>query len=101
MASKWSIESAPNIKMLINMVEAAGAIDEHENIFFPVEKTTHGVLEISKDKLLEYASTGISIGDLHKKLLEQADGSEWSDAIFDVQIPRSIPDPIDDEGPLT
>ena len=36
MASKWSIESAPNIKMLINMVEAAGAIDENENIFFPV-----------------------------------------------------------------
>jgi len=101
MASKWSIESAPNIKMLIHMVEAAGAIDEDENIFFPVEKITHGFLKISKDKLLEYASTGISIGDLYKNLLEQADGSEWSDATFDVQIPRSIPDPIDEEGPLT
>ena len=101
MASKWSIESAPNIKMLIHMVEGAGAIDEDENIFFPVEKITHGFLKISKDKLLEYASTGISIGDLYKTLLEQADSSEWSDATFDVQIPRSIPDPIDDEGPLT
>ena len=101
MASKWSIESAPNIKMLIHMVEAAGAIDEDENIFFPVEKITHGFLKISKDKLLEYASTGISIGDLYKNLLEQADGSEWSDVTFDVQIPRSIPDPIDEEGPLT
>jgi ribosomal protein S16 len=101
MASKWSIESAPNIKMLINMVEAAGAIDEDDNIFFPVEKITHGVLKVSKDKLLEYASTGISIGDLYKNLLEQEGDSEWSDTSFDVQIPRSIPDPIDEEGPLT
>ena len=101
MASKWSIESAPNIKMLINMVEAAGAIDENENIFFPVEKITHGFLKISKDKLLQYASTGISIGDLYKNLLEQEGDSEWSDTSFDVQIPRSIPDPIDEEGPLT
>jgi hypothetical protein len=101
MASKWSIESAPNIKMLINMVEAAGAIDEDENIFFPVEKTTHGFLKISKDKLLEYASTGISTSDLYKKILEQVDSSEWSDTSFDVQIPRSVPDPIDEEGPLT
>tara|TARA_B110000438_G_scaffold101351_1_gene100263 strand:+ start:149 stop:454 length:306 start_codon:yes stop_codon:yes gene_type:complete len=101
MSSKWSIESAPNIKMLINMVEAAGAIDENENIFFPVEKITHGFLKISKDKLLEYASTGISIGDLYKNLLEQEGDSEWSDTSFDVQIPRSIPDPIDEEGPLT
>ena len=101
MASKWSIESAPNIKMLINMVEAAGAIDENENIFFPVEKITHGFLKISKDKLLEYASTGISVGDLYKNLLEQEGDSEWSDTSFDVQIPRSIPDPIDEEGPLT
>ena len=38
MASKWSIESAPNIKMLIHMVEAAGAIDEDENIFFSSRK---------------------------------------------------------------
>jgi hypothetical protein len=101
MASKWSIESAPNIKMLIHMVEAAGAIDEDDNIFFPVEKNTHGFLKISKDKLLEHESTGINISELYKKLLEQVDSSEWSDASFDVQIPRSVPDPIDEEGPLT
>ena len=101
MASKWSIESAPNIKMLIHMVEAAGAIDEDENIFFPVEKTAHGFLKISKGKLLEYESTGISISDLYKKILEQVDSSEWTDTSFDVEIPRSVPDPIDEEGPLT
>ena len=101
MASKWSIESAPNIKMLINMVEAAGAIDEDENIFFPVEKTTHGFLKISKEQLLKYNTAEMSTGDLYKKLLEQVDGSEWSNVSFDVQIPRSIPDPIDEEGSLT
>ena len=100
MASKWSIESAPNIKMLINMVEAAGAVDEDENIFFPVEKTTHGFLKISKDELLEYASIGMSTGDLYKNLLEKVESSEWSNVSFDLQIPRSVPDPIDEEGPL-
>ena len=101
MASKWSIENSANIKMLINMIQTAGGIDEDDNMFLPVEKTEHGFLKISKDKLLEYASTGISIGDLYKNLLEQEGDSEWSDTSFDVQIPRSIPDPIDEEGPLT
>ena len=32
MASKWSIENASNIKMLINMIEAAGGVDEDENL---------------------------------------------------------------------
>ena len=27
------------------MVEAAGGVDEDENIFFPVEKTEHGLLK--------------------------------------------------------
>ena len=53
MASKWSIESAPNIKMLINMVEAAGAIDEDDNIFFPInsEHPSYGKLLTFKEKL--------------------------------------------------
>jgi hypothetical protein len=101
MPSKWSIESAPNIKMLISMIESAGGIDEDDNIFFPVEKVEQGFLKISKDKLLEYSSNGISISDFYKKLLEQIDESEWSNISYDVEIPRSIPDPIDEEGPLT
>ena len=48
MASKWSIENSANIKMLINMIQTAGGIDEDDNIFLPVEKTEHGFLKISK-----------------------------------------------------
>ena len=101
MASKWSIESVPNIKMLINMIESAGGVDEDENIFFPVERIEKGLLKVSKNKLLEHASNGMSTSDLYKKLLEQVDDSEWSNVSFEVQIPRSIPDPLDEEGPLT
>ena len=101
MASKWSIENVSNIKMLINMIEAAGGIDEDENIFFPVEKTEHGLLKVSKNELLEHASDGMSTSELHKRLLEQVDCSEWSNVSFDVEIPRSVPDLLDEEGPLT
>ena len=66
MASKWSIENVSNIKMLINMIEAAGGIDEDENVFSPVEKTEHGLLKVSKNKLLEHASDGMSTSDLFK-----------------------------------
>ena len=51
MASKWSIENSANIKMLINMIQTAGGIDEDDNIFLPVEKTEHSFLKISKEKL--------------------------------------------------
>ena len=101
MASKWSIESAPNIKMLINMIEAAGGVDEDENIYFPVEKTEHGLLKISKNELIEHASNEISTTDLHNKLIEKAHDLSWSNISFRVEIPRSIPDPQDEEGPLT
>jgi hypothetical protein len=101
MPSKWSIESAPNIKMLINMIESAGGVDEDDNIFFPVEKIENGFLKISKNMLLEHSSSGMSISDLYKKLLKQVGDSEWSNISYDVEIPRSIPDPIDEEGPLT
>ena len=43
----------------------------------------------------------MSISDFYKKLLEQVGDSEWSNISYDVEIPRSIPDPIDEEGPLT
>ena len=45
MASKWSIENSANIKMLINMIQTAGGIDEDNNIFLPVEKTEHCLLK--------------------------------------------------------
>jgi len=101
MASKWSIENSANIKMLINMIQTAGGIDEDDNIFLPVEKTEHGLLKISKEKLQEYESSGMSVSDLYRKLLEQSEDCDWSRVSIDIQIPRSIPDALDEEGPLT
>ena len=101
MASKWSIENSANIKMLINMIQTAGGIDEDDNIFLPVEKTEHGLLKISKEKLQEYESSGMSVSDLYSKLLIQSDDCDWSLVSIDIQIPRSIPDALDEEGPLT
>ena len=101
MASKWSIENSANIKMLINMIQTAGGIDEDDNIFLPVERTEHGFLKTSKQKLQEYESLGMSVSDLHKKLLEQSEDCDWSQVTIDIQIPRSVPDVLDEEGPLT
>ena len=101
MASKWSIENSANIKMLINMIQTAGGIDEDNNMFLPVEKTEHGLLKISKEKLQEYESSGMSVSDLYKKLLKQSEECDWFRVSIDIQIPRSIPDALDEEGPLT
>ena len=101
MASKWSIENSQNIKMLINMIQTAGGIDEDDNIFLPVEKTEHGLLKISKDKLLEYESSKMNISDLYNKLSKQAVDCDWSNVSYDIQIPRTVPDVMDEEGPLT
>ena len=101
MAFKWSIENSANIKMLINMIQTAGGIDEDNNIFLPVEKTEHSLLKTSKEKLQEYESSGMSVSDLYKKLLKQSEDCDWSQVSIDIQIPRSIPDALDEEGPLT
>jgi len=87
--------------MLINMIQTAGGIDEDDNIFLPVEKTEHGLLKISKEKLQEYESSGMSVSDLYKKLLKQSEECDWFRVSIDIQIPRSIPDALDEEGPLT
>jgi hypothetical protein len=101
MASKWSIENSVNIKMLLNMIQAAGGIDEDGNIFLPIEKTEYGLLKTSKEILEEHESSGMSISDLYNKLLEQTEGCHWSNSSVDIQIPRSVPDPLDEEGTLT
>jgi len=83
------------------MIDSAGGIDEDDNIFLPVEKTEHGVLKTSKEKLLEYESSGMSISDLSDKLLEQPEECDWTTISMDITIPRSTPDALDEEGPLT
>jgi len=83
------------------MIQTAGGIDEDDNIFLPIEKTEHGLLKISKEKLQEYESSGMSVSDLYNKLLKQSEDCDWSLVSIDIQIPRSIPDALDEEGPLT
>ena len=83
------------------MIQTAGGIDEEDNIFLPVEKIEHGLLKISKDKLLDYESSKMNISELYNKLAEQAVDCDWSNVYYDIQIPRSVPDVLDEEGPLT
>jgi len=83
------------------MIQTAGGIDEDNNIFLPAEKTEHGFLKISKEKLQEYESSGMSVSDLYNKLLKQSEDCDWVRVSIDIQIPRSIPDALDGEGPLT
>ena len=68
---------------------------------FTSRKTEHGLLKISTEKLQEYESSGMSVSYLYNKLLDQSEDCDWSLVSIDIQIPRSIPDALDEEGPLT
>ena len=57
--------------------------------------------KISKEKLQEYESSGMGVSDLYNKLLKQSEDCDWTPVSIDIQIPRSIPDALDEEGPLT
>ncbi len=76
------------LKQLISRCESYGEFDKQGNINFPVEKTETSFISISKEKLMEYESSGMNILELHDKLEEQADVCEWSDASLDIQLPK-------------
>ena len=101
MVTKWNIKNIDNIKMLINMIQVSGGIEEDGSILLPIERKEQGFVKTSKDVLLKFESSGKSISDLHDKLLEQSEDFDWSDGSIDIQIPRSVPDHLDEEGPLT
>ena len=89
MISKNNItRCAKTIKQLINRCESYGEFDKDENLYLTVEKTETSSLKISKDKLNEYESSGMSILELHQKLEGQADDCVWSDASLDIQMPK-------------
>ena len=48
MASKWSIENSANIKMLIDMIQTAGGIDEDNNTFYQQKKLNMVFLKFQK-----------------------------------------------------
>ena len=101
MVSKWNIKNIDNIKMLINMIQVSGGIEEDGSILLPIERKEQGFVKTSKDVLLKFEASGKSVSDLHDKLLEQSEDFDWSDVSIDIQIPRSVPDHLDEEGPLT
>ena len=101
MVSKWNIKNIDNIKMLINMIQVAGGIEEDGSILLPIERKEQGFVKTSKDVLLKFEASGKNVSDLHDKLLEQSEDFDWSEGSVDIQIPRSVPDQLDEEGPLT
>ena len=89
MISKNNItRCAKTIKQLINRCESYGEFDKDGNLYLTVEKTETSSLKISKDKLNEYESSGMSILELHQKLEGQVDDCVWSDASLDIQMPK-------------
>ena len=89
MISKNNItRCAKTIKQLINRCESYEKFDKDGNLHLPVEKTEYSSLKISKNKLNECESSGMSILELHQKLEGQADDCVWSDAYLDIQMPK-------------
>ena len=89
MISKNNItRCAKTIKQLINRCESYGEFDKDGNLHLPVEKTEYSSLKISKDKLNECESSGMSILELHQKLEGQTEDCVWSDASLDIQMPK-------------
>lgn len=89
MISKNNItRSVKTLKQLISRCESYGEFDKDGNLHLPVEKTEHSFVSVSKEKLMEYESNGMTVVELHTKLEEQGDDCEWSDVSLDIQMPK-------------
>ena len=89
MISKNNItRSAKTLKQLISRCESYDEFGEDGSLRLPVEKTECSFVSISKETLVEYESSGMTILDLHQKLEEQMSDREWSDASIDIQMPK-------------
>ena len=89
MISKNNItRCAKTIKQLISRCESYGEFGKDGSLHLTVEKTEYSSLKISKEKLNEYESSGMSILELHQRLETQIDDCVWSDASLDIQMPK-------------
>ncbi len=89
MISKNNItRCAKTLKQLISRCESYGEFDKDGNLHLPVEKTESSSIKISKERLKEYESSGMSILELHQKLEEQTIECDWSDVELDIQMPK-------------
>ena len=89
MISKNNItRSVKTLKQLISRCESYGEFGENGSLRLPVEKTEYSFVSISKEKLVDYESGGMTILDLHQKLEEEMGDCEWSDVSIDIQMPK-------------
>ena len=89
MISKNNItRSMKTLKQLISRCESYGEFGEDGSLRLPVQKTEYSFVSISKEKLLDYESGGMTILDLHQKLEEKMGDCEWSDVSIDIQMPK-------------
>ena len=89
MISKNNItRSAKTLKQLISRCESYGEFGEDGSLRLPVEKTECSFVSISKEKLMEYESNGMTTLDLHQKLEGKIDDCEWSDTSIDIKMPN-------------
>ena len=89
MISKNNItRSVKTLKQLISRCESYGEFDEDGSLRLPVEKTEYSFVSISKEKLVDYESGGMTILDLHQKLEEKMGDCEWSDVSINIQMPK-------------
>ena len=89
MISKNNItRSVKTLKQLVSRCESYGEFGEDGSLRLPVEKTEYSFVSISKEKLLDYESGGMTILDLHQKLEEKMGDCEWSDVSIDIQMPK-------------
>ena len=76
------------LKQLISRCESYGEFGEDGSLRLPVEKTEYSFVSISKEKLVDYESGGMTILDLHQKLEEKMGDCEWSDVSIDIKMPK-------------
>jgi hypothetical protein len=89
MVSKNNItRSVKTLKQLVSRCESYGEFGEDGSLRLPVQKTECSFVSISKEKLVEYESGGMTILNLHQKLEEQIGDCEWSDVSIDIQMPK-------------
>ena len=89
MISKNNItRTVKTLKQLISRCESYGEFGEDGSLRLPVEKTEYSFVSISKEKLVDYESGGMTILGLHQKLEEKIGDCEWSDVSIDIQMPK-------------
>lgn len=89
MISKNNITSpVKTLKQLISSCESYGELDKEGNLHLPIVKTEHIFVSVSKEKLMEYESSEMTMVEVNQKLEEQGSECKWADASLEIQMPK-------------